>query len=243
MTPSLANKVAVITGGSSGIGRAVAVTLAAEGAHLFLIGRHLDTLRTLGEGVRSSTQRLVTFQADLTVDADIERLKLEVERQFGAVDLLVHSAGILALGSIEAAPATEFDAQYRCNVRAPLVLTQALLPMIKKCHGQIVFMNSTAGLEARANVGQYAATKHALRAIADSLRAEVNPAGVRVLSLFLGRTATPMQEAVFRREGKAYSPEQLLQPEDIANLVMATVRLPRTVEVTEIRVRPAVKSY
>jgi NADP-dependent 3-hydroxy acid dehydrogenase YdfG len=128
-------------------------------------------------------------------------------------------------------------------VRGPYLLTQALLPLLRACHGQIVFVNSTVGLEARAGVGQYASTQHALRAIADALRAEVNPDGVRVLSVYLGRTATARQARIFRLEGRPYAPELLIQPEDVAEMVLATLRLPRTAEVTEIRMRPLVKSY
>jgi NADP-dependent 3-hydroxy acid dehydrogenase YdfG len=99
------------------------------------------------------------------------------------------------------------------------------------------------GLNAVAHIGQYAATKHALRAVADSLRAEVNPAGVRVLSVFLGRTATPMQATVHQMEGRAYRPELLIQPQDVATLVLNTLSLPRTAEVTDIHLRPMIKSY
>lgn len=79
-----------------------------------------------------------------------------------------------------------------------------------------MFINSSVGIVARGGIGPYAATKHALKAIADSLRDEVNKDGIRVLSIFLGRTATPMQEEVHRLEGKPYRPERLLQPEDVA---------------------------
>ena len=104
-------------------------------------------------------------------------------------------------------------------------------------------MNSSAGLTARANVGQYAASKHALKAVADSLREEANPAGVRVLSLFLGRTASPMQAAVYAMEQKAYYPELLMQPEDVASMAIHALTLSRSVEVTEISMRPLLKSY
>ncbi len=136
------------------------------------------------------------------------------------------------------------DLQYATNVRAPYVLTKRLLPLLTASRGQIVFVNSSAGLNAkRPDAGQYAATKHALRAIADSLREEVNPEGVRVLSVYLGRTATPLQEALFREQGKDYHAEMLLQPEDVASVVVQTLMLPPTAEVTEISIRPMRKSY
>jgi NAD(P)-dependent dehydrogenase (short-subunit alcohol dehydrogenase family) len=138
----------------------------------------------------------------------------------------------------------DLDLQYEINVRAPYLLTQRLLPLLAAARGQIVFINSSIGLAAkRPELGQYAATKHALRAIADSLREELNPKGIRLLSVYLGRTATPMQEAACREEGKVYRPETLLQAEDVASLIVQTLMLPSTAEVTDISMRPMYKSY
>jgi NADP-dependent 3-hydroxy acid dehydrogenase YdfG len=91
---------------------------------------------------------------------------------------------------------------------------------------------------ASASNGQYASTKHGLKALADSLREEVNSRGVRILSIFPGRTATPTQEKVHAGEGRPYRPERLLQPEDVAAVVINALCLPRTAEVTEIKIRP-----
>ena len=156
--------------------------------------------------------------------------------------MLVHSAGIIQQGTLEHTRIEHLDEQYAINVRAPYLLTQRLLPLLVKARGQIVFINSSAGLSAnRPEIGQYAATKHALRAIADSVRAEVNPLGVRVLSVYLGRTATAMQEALFKQEARTYDPQKLLQPEDVANLVLAALALSPTAEVTDISIRPMAK--
>jgi len=144
---------------------------------------------------------------------------------------------------VESAELADFDSQYRCNARAPYRLTQLLLPMLKQSAGQVVFINSTAGLLARANAVAYAAAKHALKAVADGLREEVNANGIRVTTVFLGRTATPMQEKIFRAEARAYRGELLLQPEQVAEMVVHILCLPRTAEVTDITIRPALKSY
>ena len=103
-------------------------------------------------------------------------------------------------------------------------------------------MNSSAAGSAPASHAAYAASKAGLRAFADSLRAEVNRDGIRVLSVFPGRTATAMQAAIFDAEGKAYRPELLLQPDDVAAAVIAALDLPRTAELTDLHVRPAIKS-
>jgi NAD(P)-dependent dehydrogenase (short-subunit alcohol dehydrogenase family) len=104
-----------------------------------------------------------------------------------------------------------------------------------------VFINSSQGLAASPGVGQYAAAKHGLRAVADSLRGEVNDRGTRVLSVHVGRTATPMQERIFAMEGRAYAPERLMQPEDVGQVVLAALVLPRTAEMTSVSIRPALK--
>jgi NADP-dependent 3-hydroxy acid dehydrogenase YdfG len=113
--------------------------------------------------------------------------------------------------------------------------------MLKESRGQVVFVNSTAGLAAGADNGLYAATKSALRSLSGSIRDHVNAFGIRVLSVYPGRMATPMQEAVHRFEGHHYAPETLLQPSDVADAIVAALDLPRTAEVTDIMLRPMKK--
>lgn len=239
---ALAGQVAVVTGASRGIGAAIALALAARGASLCLVGRDEDALLRVARAADGAQGRHRCYRADLADEADVERLACALQRDLRALDVLVHAAGILHAAPFEEAPATQFDAQYRTNVRAPFVLTQRLLPQLKAAPGQVVFINSSAGLSARANVGQYAATKHALKAVADGLREEVNGAGVRVLSLFVGRTATRMQAELHAMEGRTYDPAALIQPEDVAALTLQVLTLQRSVEVTDISLRPTRKA-
>lgn len=182
------------------------------------------------------------YQVDFASEQDFSCLMRQLEQELEYVDVLVHAAGDIVLGDMKSLTIDDFDRQYKINLRAPYLLTQKLLPQIRARRGQVVFINSSVGVHARANVGQYAATKHALKAVADSLRDEVNSDGVRVLSIFAGRTATSMQEAIHRLENKAYDPQLLLQPEDIASVVINALTLPRTAEVTDIHIRPLAKS-
>jgi NADP-dependent 3-hydroxy acid dehydrogenase YdfG len=239
---TLENQVAVVTGASSGIGKAIALGLAAQGASLCLVGRKLETLQSVADAANGKASQHYCYQADLAVDREVDELIANIKRDIQVVDILVHSAGVIWLGPLEAATAGQLDRHYKTNLRAPYVLTQGLLPALKSRRGQVLFVNSSAGLTARANAGQYAASKHALKAFADSLREEVNPAGVRVLSLFLGRTKSPMQAAVCAMEGKAYHPELLIQPEDVAAIAIHALTLPSSVEVTEISMQPLLKS-
>ncbi len=231
-------KVAVITGASGGIGEAIAVELARGGARLLLSGRSAEKLERVADQCRVFSADAKFFAADLAEDEAVRALT-ERALDSGGVDLLIHSIGFFRGGSFAAAPVADLDRQYRTNVHVPFLLTQGLLPSLIARRGQVVFVNSSAGFyPARAGWVGYSASKHALRALADGLRDEVNPQGVRVLTVFPGRTATPMQEEVHRYEGRPYDPERFLQPEDVAAAVVSALALPRTAEVTDLHVRP-----
>lgn len=232
-------KAAVITGASGGIGEAIAVELARGGARLLLSGRSAGKLERVAERCRAFSDDVEFFAADLAEDDSIRALTERALAAFGGVDLLIHSIGFFRGGSFAAAPVADLDRQYRTNVHVPFLLTQGLLPALVARRGQVVFVNSSAGFHpARAGWVGYSASKHALRALADGLRDEVNPQGVRVLTVFPGRTATPMQEEVHRYEGKPYDPERFLQPGDVAAAVVSALALPRSAEVTDLHVRP-----
>jgi len=233
----LTGQVAVVTGASSGVGRAIGLALAKAGVRLCLVGRKAETLEAVARTARAGSPQVCCYEADLAVECDVKQITAILKKDWEGVDILIHSAGVIELGRIEGTPVEDFDRHYRVNLRAPYVVTQALLPTLRSRKGQIVFINSSVGMGAKANVAQYAATKHGLRAFADSLRDEVNADGVRVLSVFLGRTATPMQAAVHSGENRAYHPESLLQPEDVAAVLMTALSLPRTAEVTDIHIR------
>ena len=235
---TLHGHIAVVTGAGSGVGQAIACALAAQGATLCLVGRTLTTLEATACSVNNAKLATCCYPTDLTHDEAVQALAEQLQHEWDAIDILVHSAGVYAMGKLEATPVTELDRQYRTNVRAPYLLTQELLPLLRRRQGQVVFINSSVGLTARGQVGPYAATKHALRALADSFREEVNAEGLRVLSVYLGRTASPMQAMIHAMEGKAYHPEYLLQPGDVAAVVLNALCLPRTAEVTDVNIRP-----
>ena len=231
-------RTALVTGASQGIGRAIALALAARGATVWVVGRNpaaLDEVVATAQAGGGDARALV---ADLTSEDDLERLLSELKDAGAQVDLLVHCAGKIFHGRLDSAAVEDFDAQYRSNVRAPYRLTQALLPSLVAREGEVVFMGSSIAGRARAGVGQFAATQSALKAVADTLRVEVNSSGVRVLSVFPGRTATPRQKEIHALEAKEYRPDELIQPDDVASIVISALELPRTAEVTEISMRP-----
>jgi NADP-dependent 3-hydroxy acid dehydrogenase YdfG len=232
---------ALVTGGSQGIGKAIALGLAGQGMALLLVARRQEPLDI---AVREARALGVTAEGramDLLDDAARDRLIDEIGGRPTGLDVLVHSAGTIARADVADASLDDFDRQYEANLRAPFALTQGVLPSLKRARGQVVFVSSSAALVARANTAQYAATQAGLRAVATSLRDEVNPTGIRVTTVFPGRTATPRQAMIHAWEGKEYHPDRLLQPEDVAAMVVAAIGLPRTAEVTEISIRPMAK--
>jgi NADP-dependent 3-hydroxy acid dehydrogenase YdfG len=233
---------AVITGGGSGVGGAVAIALARAGASVYLIGRRLEKLQLIDAKARQQGADAAYCSADISSSSGLLEVTQRIKADFKHVDILVQNAAMYAAGSIEDADLSDFDKQYHTNMRAPYALTQALLPMLKALPGQAVFINSSSALTAKPMTAQYDSTKHALKAIADSLRGEINKHGVRVLSVYLGRTASEMQEGIYRMEGRPYRPELLLQPDDVASVVVNALGLPRTAEVTDISIRPMIKS-
>jgi NADP-dependent 3-hydroxy acid dehydrogenase YdfG len=234
-------RICVVTGASSGIGEALTVALARSGGRVWAIGRNRERLESLAEDVPQAIGEVVPVVADLERDEDLAAAGDEILSGSDRVDVLVHSAGAITLGGFDSVSPADFDRQYRVNLRAPVVLTQALLPALKRAEGQVVFINSSAGLRASADNVLYAATKHGLKAIADGLREEVNSDRVRVISVYTGRTATPMQASVHEHEGRQYLPELLLSPDDVVEVVLAALAVPPSGEVTDVNVRPIAK--
>jgi short-subunit dehydrogenase len=234
-------RICVVTGASSGIGQALAIALARTGARVWAIARSRERLESVVAEASGYTGTVAPVVADLERDEDVESAGREILSRGEGVDVLVHSAGAIALGTFESVSVADFDRQLRVNLRAPVVLTKTFLPALKRARGQIVFINSSAGLRASANNTLYAATKHGLKAIADGLRDEVNSDGVRVISVYTGRTATPMQVSVHEHEARPYRPEMLLRPEDVVEVVLAALSVPPSGEVTDVSVRPIAK--
>jgi NADP-dependent 3-hydroxy acid dehydrogenase YdfG len=230
----------LVTGASGGVGEATARRLAEEGATVCLSGRNRERLEEIARALPEGRGR--SYRADLMNDDELRKLANDVLEANERLDAVVHCAAIIVLGAFSTASAEDFEKQFQTNVVAPFRLTQLLLPALISSGGQVMFINSSAGLRASVDFSQYAATKHALRAVADGLRDECNAAGVRVCSLFLGSTATPMQAAIRTEQELPYQPERLLQPADVAEMVASILALPRTAEVTDLVMRPMKKA-
>ena len=229
--------VLLVTGASSGIGAEVARMLAGPGRTLHLQGRNLERLESVSAEVTARGGVPVLRQVDLSDHDAVEELVSALAKDIQRLDVLVHSAGLVTLDQVEEADVANLDRLYAVNLRAPFAITTALTPALVAANGQVVFVNSGLGRQSRPNWSQYAATKFGLRALADAYRAEVEPRGVRVTTIYPGRTASPMQAEVHRQEGRPYDPERHATTDDVAGSILHVLEMARSASVQELTVR------
>jgi NADP-dependent 3-hydroxy acid dehydrogenase YdfG len=149
----------------------------------------------------------------------------------------VHCAGAHDWTQAGNSNAERFDSLFAINVRAPYLLTQALLRPLARASGQVIFLNSSVVRHPGVGVALYKATQHAVQGFTDSLRQDLNRHGVRVTSIFPGRTATPRMRRIYAHEGRRYRPGVLLGAADVAELVARVAELPARMELTDLHVR------
>lgn len=220
---------ALVTGASRGIGAATARALA--GTHDVLLGgRDAAALAALAGELPGARP----WPVDLTDPAAVAGRAAGIDR----LDVLVHSAGAITIAGLADTSVDDWRRILDLNVVAVAELTRLLLPALRAARGRVVLVNSGQGLRVSANWGAYAASKFALRAYADALRVEEGPHGVRVTSVFPGRTATDMQREVRDAEGGEFEPDRYLRPATVAEAIRFAVTAPDDAQVPELVVRP-----
>jgi short-subunit dehydrogenase len=223
----------LITGAGSGIGAALARVLHERGDDLLLVVRSDERAAELREEFAGAE----TVVADLEDSAALERA-LAADSLPARLDSLVHAAGYVDLQPVADFDLGSWQRQLAVNLTAAALLARATLPALRAAGGTVVLVNSGAGLAAHPEWSAYAASKFGLRALADSLRGEEAGNGVRVTSVFPGRTATPMQEKVHEQEGKTYDAGDWSTPETVAASILHVLDLPADSVVPELVVRP-----
>ncbi|HVV14027.1 SDR family oxidoreductase [Amycolatopsis sp.] len=220
---------ALVTGASRGIGAAIAHVLMPD-HQVLLGGRDADALAKRAEELPGARP----WPVDLTDFAAVREAAAQIDR----LDVLVHSAGVVELGTVAESDADSWRRNYEVNVIAVVELTRLLLPALRAANGHVVVINSGAGRNANPGWGAYAASKHAVRAFADALRSEEERNGLRVTTVYPGRTDTEMQQAVIAHEGRDYVPEDHLRPDSVAAAVLSAVSATPEAHPTEIVIRP-----
>jgi len=235
-TGRLDGKVAVVTGASRGIGRAIAVALAKEGALVVLAAR--DRV-ALAEAARACGDAALTIEADVTDEASVERLFAEVARHKGRIDLLVNNAGAFDGGALDELPAEAWDKVIAVNLRGPFLCTRAALRMMKpQRSGRIINVGSIASKRARPHSAPYAASKHGLWGLTQVTAIEGREYGVTCCQL------NPGNVRVERRESdKLEDQEPMMSPQEIAEAAVLMAVLPPHVEMLEATVLPHQQLY
>lgn len=221
----------LLTGAGSGIGLAVARRLAARGDRLILVARDDARAAELTSLLPGSTAVTADLRHPQTIAAAAANLP-------DRLDSVIHAAGVVDLGHVADLPLAAWESQLAVNLVAPAELTRLALPAVRAARGQVLFVNSGAGLTAHPQWAAYAASKHGLKALADALRGEEARHGVRVTSVYPGRTATPMQARVHEQEGADYDPERFIDPESVATTILTALDLPADAAITDLAVRP-----
>jgi len=209
-------RVAIVTGGGTGIGRAVALSLAREGARVVICGRRESPLRDVVEKMMSEGLEGRWVQGDVSREDDVEKLVRETLANFGSIDILVNNAGIWGGGRIHEHPVEEWDKILTVNLRGPFLMARAVLPIMREQgRGEIVNISSESGLEYYEGDGAYGVSKHALNALSEYIQRENQTKGIRVHTICPGMVVTEMSQG-----SQGLNRAKCLRPEDIADLVL-----------------------
>ena len=219
----------LVTGAGSGIGAALTHRLLERGDEVIVVARSAERAEELVADLPGASVQV----ADLASSEAVGSLSLP-----GSLDSVVHAAGVVDLGTVADLSAEAWARQLGVNLVAPAALTRLALPALRAARGTLVFVNSSAGLVAHPQWAAYAASKHGLRALADALRGEETEHGVRVTTVYPGRTATPMQEKVHAQEGKAYDPSAWIRPGTVADAILGVLDLPGDATLTDVTIKP-----
>ncbi|MFE6167422.1 3-ketoacyl-ACP reductase [Viridibacillus arvi] len=225
---TIAGKVALITGAGRGIGRATAVAFAKEGIHIGLVGRTLENLQQVAEELIQYDVKVAIATANV---ADLDSITFAVESirgELGAIDILVNNAGISKFGKFMDLTPEEWTNIIDVNVKGVYYTTRAVLPeMIERNTGDIINISSTAGQKGAPITSAYSASKAAVIGLSESLMLEVRKKNIRVTTLTPSTVATDMAVELNLTDG---NPEKVMQPEDLADLMVAQLKLhPRVV--------------
>jgi NAD(P)-dependent dehydrogenase (short-subunit alcohol dehydrogenase family) len=212
---TLQGRTAVITGASGGVGRAVALELAGLGCRLFLTGRNGTRLSATRADVSALGPAAHDHVADLSDPSDVENLAIQAVKTMGQVDMLINSAGLFPVTSLQETAPEEFDQCFAVNVRAPFVLMRRLAPaMAERSWGRIVNIASSSAYAGFRNTSVYCASKHALLGLSRALYQELKGQGVRVYCLSPGSIQTEMGRSV---PGQVF--ETFIRPDEIARYI------------------------
>ncbi|RDK88626.1 SDR family NAD(P)-dependent oxidoreductase [Marinirhabdus gelatinilytica] len=237
----LQDKTALITGATSGIGRATAYLFAEKGAKLILCGRRTERLETIARELTQKTQVHI-LQFDVRDKTSVFNALESLPNTFSNIDILINNAGNAhGLDAIQNGSTDDWDAMLDINVKGLLYVSKAVLPvMLENQSGHIINIGSTAGKEVYPKGNVYCASKHAVDAINQGMRLDLNGKGIKVGAINPGLVETEFSEVRFKgdteRAETVYQNYTPLQPEDVAEIILFAVTRPKHVNIADLTV-------
>lgn len=235
----VADKSILITGGTTGIGRATALLLASQGARVMIFGRHQNDLDEAMKGIRAAGGEVLGLTADVSDPEDIQRVFRQFDKQMDKLDILVNNAA-LGYGSVMEGGYPEWEYILKTNLLGYMAMSHEAVERMKaNGWGHIVNIGSMSADEREKDSSVYVATKSGIQGFSEALRKEVNPLGIKVTLIEPGAVGTDMQSE--------YSPEEqrerikqmkMLRAEDIAACVLYTITQPKRCDVVSLQIRP-----
>ena len=238
------DKVAIVTGASSGIGYATALALSRTGAKMAAGARRMDRLESLQNEISKNGKEVFIQKLDVTIKSECDAFADAVLKKWGTIDILINNAGLQPLSFFKNLKIEEWDKMIDVNIRGVFYCTAAVIPtMTNKNSGHIVNISSMAGRVVYPSGSVYCATKHAVIAFSEGLRQEFSQrSNIRVTCIEPGVVATELMEAITDKALEKYVEKtkqmEALQAEDIANAIVFAVQAPNHVNVNEILIRP-----
>jgi NADP-dependent 3-hydroxy acid dehydrogenase YdfG len=246
MSGSLAGRVALVTGASSGIGQAAAIALAEAGASVAVSARRADRLQELVSKIEAVGAKALALPGDIADEKVATSIVAETVKQFGRLDILVNSAGIIQAGNVENADIDEWRRVFEVNLIGSLCTCKAAIPHMRALgHGDIINISSTSARRAANRFLSYSASKFSLNAMTEGLRQVVCSEGIRVCAIEPGATATEVFEGVSdlkqREVMRAHITKSgAMKPEDVAAAIIFVVTLPAHVNIPQMQIRPTI---
>jgi NADP-dependent 3-hydroxy acid dehydrogenase YdfG len=243
MSNNIEGKVVVITGASSGLGEVTARLLSAQGASVVLGARRTDRLQSLADELTRNGGKALAVTTDVTYRDQVKRLVDAAVQKFGRIDVMINNAGIMPRAPLERLTVDDWDRTIDINIKGVLYGIAAALPHMKQQKsGHMIFVSSVAGHKVGPDFAVYAATKHAVRVLAEGFRQEVQPYNIRTTIISPGAVATELPNSVtepdIAEKIRKYYGEIAIPAESFAQAVLFAMTQPDEVDVNEILFRP-----